>query len=49
MACSCKSGSSSKQVTSVKQVVKPKSNPTLSTNRPKKNMTSRRIVFRRPM
>lgn len=49
MACSCKSNSSNKQVTAVKQVVKKTTTPKLSTTRPKKNITPRRIVFRRPM
>ena len=49
MACSCKSSSSSKQVTAVKQVVKKTTTPKLSSTRPQKTLTPRRIVFRRPM
>jgi hypothetical protein len=49
MACACKSSSSSRQVTAVKQVVKKTSTPKLSSNRPQKTITPRRIVFRRPM
>lgn len=49
MACSCKSNSSSRQVTAVKQVVKKTTTPKLSSTRPQKTMTPRRIVFRRHM
>ena len=49
MACSCKSNSSQKQVTSIKQVVKSQPTSTSSSNKPKKNITTRRMVFRRPM
>lgn len=46
MACGCKKGSSSKQVTAVKQVVKKK--PVYSAPSPRRNV-SRRVVYRRPI
>ena len=49
MAGACKSSSSSKQVTAVKQVVKKTTTPKLSSTRPQKTLTPRRIIFRRPM
>lgn len=48
MACACKKNSSAKQVTAVKQVVK-KTTPSLSTTKPEKKVTARRILFKRPL
>ena len=48
MACSCKSNSSSKQVTAVKQVVK-KINNQPSSSPVKKNILQRKTIIRRPM
>lgn len=47
MACSCKKGSASKQVTSVKQVVKKTLTPSASRPTSKKNMVRRATVYRR--
>jgi hypothetical protein len=49
MACACKNGSSNKQVTSVKQVVKKTSTPQTYSSTPKKNINARRIIFRKPI
>jgi hypothetical protein len=46
MACACKKGSSKKQVTAVKQVVKKKS--VAQTPAPRRNV-NRRVVYRRPI
>jgi hypothetical protein len=43
MACSCKSGSSNRQVTALKQVVK---KPFKETSRPSKKI-NRRVIFKR--
>ena len=48
MACSCKSGASSKQVTSVKQVVKKPVQNTMAATRPQRKNITRRVI-RRPM
>ena len=45
MACSCKSGSPKKQVTSVKQVVKT-SKPIMSSTRPQKKNVVKRTIKR---
>lgn len=47
MACSCKSSSSNKQVTAVKQVVKSTTAPKLSSSKPQKNTGPKRILFKR--
>jgi hypothetical protein len=46
MACGCKKGSSKKQVTTVKQVVKKKS--ATAAPAPRRNV-NRRVVYRRPI
>jgi hypothetical protein len=49
MACSCKSNSSNKQVTAVKQVVKKTTTPKTLSSSAQKKVTPRRILFKRPM
>lgn len=50
MACSCKGGASNKQVTSVKQVVKKKSNnAVMASSRPQRKPLSKRVILKRPM
>ena len=49
MACSCKSGASSKQVTSVKQVVKKPAQNNLAANRPQRKSINKRVILKRPM
>lgn len=46
MACSCKGGSSGKQIVAGKQVVKKK--PVSSATGPRKNV-QRRIIYKRPI
>ena len=49
MACACKSSSSSRQVTAVKQVVKKTTAPKTLSASGQKKVTPRRILFKRPM
>lgn len=50
MACSCKGGSSNKQVTSVKQVVKKEKNETvMASSRPQRKPLMKRMIIKRPM
>ena len=50
MACSCKSGASSKQVTAVKQVVKKTPNSTvMGSSRPQRKPLLKRVILKRPM
>lgn len=47
MACSCKNGSTLKQITTVKQVVK--STNSNNTSNSQNKVRPRRIIFRRPI
>ena len=49
MACACKNKTSNGQVTAVKQVVKKTTAPKTTTETTQKKLTSRRILFKRPM
>lgn len=49
MACSCKSGSANKQVTSVKQVVKTPSQTVMASTRPQRKPLGKRVILKRPM
>lgn len=50
MACSCKSGSVKKQVTTVKQVVKKTpDNSVMASSKPLKKPLLKRTIVRRPM
>ena len=50
MACSCKGGASSKQVTTVKQVVKKTPNNTvMASSKPQSKPLTKRVILKRPM
>ena len=50
MACSCKSSSSNKQVTTVKQVTKKTpDNSVMASSKPQRNPLMKRTILRRPM
>jgi hypothetical protein len=50
MACSCKGGASSKQVTTVKQVTKKTSNITvMASSKPQRKPLTKRVILKRPM
>jgi hypothetical protein len=49
MACSCKSGSAVKQVTSVKQVVKNPSRTVMASSRPQRKNLIKQAILKRPM
>ena len=50
MACSCKSGASSKQVTAVKQVTKKApDNTVLASSKPQRKPLNKRVILKRPM
>lgn len=47
MGCSCKSGASAKQVTSVKQVVKKRPASTTATTNEARKAITKRVIYRR--
>ena len=50
MACSCKGGASSKQVTAVQQVVKKTPNNTvMASSKPQRKPLIKRVILKRPM
>ena len=50
MACSCKGGASSKQVTAVKKVTKKTPNSTvMASSRPQRKPLTKRVILKRPM
>lgn len=50
MACSCKGGSTKKQVTTVKQVTKKSPDKSvMAASRPQKKPVLKRVILRRPM
>ena len=50
MACSCKGGASSKQVTAVKQVTKKTPDSSvMASSRPQRKPLTKRVILKRPM